>query len=391
MLTLIIQIVKERRFSGLSPSECLQRELVHKLSTGDATRSQLVKSLPRDFSKIDKLQQVLDRIAAYSNPSGMNQGTYKLRTPYWKELDLYHPRWNSKELQVAEERYMQFCNASALTSQLPKWTKIYPPLGGIAKIATCKTVLQIVRAVVFYAVFSDKSNASCAPDDVLLTALHLLYLALDICYMHRGSGDCSCYGDDVIPILALASEELSLSKYGDQSLLSLLVLLMRKYRKENDFVEAGIFDLSSLIGSLLEKFAELQYECKIKLQDLAPDVVNQLAQSVSTGDTNNLEFVPDSDKCKAKARERQAAKMGKMRAQQSEFLKSIDSSAEAGAGDSNLGKERSDPDVRCNYEEATQVICSLCHDPNSKSPLSYLILLQGMIDLSRRLDMRVMR
>ncbi|KAF3670823.1 putative E3 ubiquitin-protein ligase UBR2-like isoform X2 [Capsicum annuum] len=376
MLTLIIQIVKERRFSGLSPSECLQRELVHKLSTGDATRSQLVKSLPRDFSKIDKLQQVLDRIAAYSNPSGMNQGTYKLRTPYWKELDLYHPRWNSKELQVAEERYMQFCNASALTSQLPKWTKIYPPLGGIAKIATCKTVLQIVRAVVFYAVFSDKSNASCAPDDVLLTALHLLYLALDICYMHRGSGDCSCYGDDVIPILALASEELSLSKYGDQSLLSLLVLLMRKYRKENDFVEAGIFDLSSLIGSLLEKFAELQYECKIKLQDLAPDVVNQLAQSVSTGDTNNLEFVPDSDKCKAKARERQAAKMGKMRAQQSEFLKSIDSSAEAGAGDSNLGKERSDPDVRCNYEEATQVICSLCHDPNSKSPLSYLILLQ---------------
>lgn len=73
MLTLIIQIVKERRFSGLSPSECLQRELVYKLSTGDATRSQLVKSLPRDLSKIDKLQEVLDRIAVYSNPSGMNQ------------------------------------------------------------------------------------------------------------------------------------------------------------------------------------------------------------------------------------------------------------------------------------------------------------------------------
>lgn len=73
MLTLIIQIVKERRFSGLSLSECLQRELVYKLSTGDATRSQLVKSLPRDLSKIDKLQEVLDRIAVYSNPSGMNQ------------------------------------------------------------------------------------------------------------------------------------------------------------------------------------------------------------------------------------------------------------------------------------------------------------------------------
>ncbi|XP_049375303.1 E3 ubiquitin-protein ligase PRT6 isoform X1 [Solanum verrucosum] len=376
MLTLIIQIVKERRFSGLSPSECLERELVYKLSTGDATRSQLVKSLPRDLSKIDRLQEVLDRVAVYSNPSGINQGMYKLRTPYWKELDLYHPRWNSKELQVAEERYMQFCNVSALTSQLPKWTKIYPPLGGIAKIATCKTVLQIVRAIVFYAVFSDKSNASRAPDGVLLTALHLLSLGLDICYMHRGSGDHSCFGDDDIPIVALANEELSLSKYGDQSLLSLLVLLMRKYRKENDFVEAGIFNLSSMIGSLLKKFAELQSGCKMKLQDLAPEVVNQLSQSVSTGDTKNLESVSDSDKRKAKARERQAAIMEKMRTQQSKFLKSIDFSAEAAPDDSKLGKERSDSDVRRNYEEATQVICSLCHDPNSKSPLSYLILLE---------------
>ncbi|KAK6779288.1 hypothetical protein RDI58_021472 [Solanum bulbocastanum] len=376
MLTLIIQIVKERRFSGLSSSECLERELVYKLSTGDATRSQLVKSLPRDLSKMDRLQEVLDRVAVYSNPSGINQGMYKLRTPYWKELDLYHPRWNSKELQVAEERYMQFCNVSVFTSQLPKWTKIYPPLGGIAKIATCKTVLQIVRAIVFYAVFSDKSNASRAPDGVLLTALHLLSLALDICYMHRGSGDHSCFGDDVIPIVALASEELSLSKYGDQSLLSLLVLLMRKYRKENDFVEAGIFKLSSMIGSLLKKFAELQSGCKMKLQDLAPEVVNQLSQSVSTGDTKNLESVSDSDKRKAKARERQAAIMEKMRAQQSKFLKSIDFSAEAASDDSKLCKERSDSDVRRNYEVATQVICSLCHDPNSKSPLSYLILLE---------------
>lgn len=234
---------------------------------------------------------------------------YKLRTPYWKELDLYHPRWNSKELQVAEERYMQFCNVPALTSQLPKWTKIYPPLGGIAKIATCKTVLQIVRAVVFYAVFSNESNASRAPDGVLLAALHLLSLALDICYMHRGSGDHTCFGDDVIPILTLASEELSLNNYGDQSLLSLLVLLMRKYRKENNFMETGNVDLSSMIGSLLKKFAELQSGCKIKLQDLAPEVVNQLAQSVSIDDTNNLESVSDSDKRKAKARERQAAIM----------------------------------------------------------------------------------
>lgn len=73
MLTLIIQVVKERRFCGLTPSECLQRELIYKLSTGDATHSQLVKSLPRDLSKVGALQEILDTIAVYSNPSGMNQ------------------------------------------------------------------------------------------------------------------------------------------------------------------------------------------------------------------------------------------------------------------------------------------------------------------------------
>lgn len=76
MLKLIIQIVQERRFSGLSPAENLRRELIHKLATGDATRSQLVKSLPRDLSKFDKLQEILDSVAVYSNPSGFNQVSF---------------------------------------------------------------------------------------------------------------------------------------------------------------------------------------------------------------------------------------------------------------------------------------------------------------------------
>lgn len=73
MLTLIIQIVKERRFSGLTTAECLKRELIYKLSIGDATHSQLVKSLPRDLSKFEQLQDILDTVAVYSNPSGFNQ------------------------------------------------------------------------------------------------------------------------------------------------------------------------------------------------------------------------------------------------------------------------------------------------------------------------------
>lgn len=73
MLTFLIQLVKERQYCGLSTVDNLKREIIYKLCTSDVTRSQLVKSLPRDLSKNENLQQVLDSLAVYSNPSGMKQ------------------------------------------------------------------------------------------------------------------------------------------------------------------------------------------------------------------------------------------------------------------------------------------------------------------------------
>ncbi|XP_024965877.1 E3 ubiquitin-protein ligase PRT6 isoform X3 [Cynara cardunculus var. scolymus] len=380
MLNLVIQIVKERRFCGLTTAQCLQRELIYKLSTGNATHSQLVKSLPRDLSKVDQFQQILDTVAEYTYPSGIKQGMYKLRLAYWKELDLYHPRWNSRDLQVAEERYLRFCDVSALTNQLPKWTKIYPPLNGLARVATCKTVLKIIRAVLFYALFTDKLMASRAPDGVLITALHLLSLALDTSQRQIECGDQSSHVDNSIPLLAFAGEEISTGfndGYDNQSLLSLLVSLMRINKKENmyNFVESGGFDLSSMIKNLLQKFAELHSGCLTKLQILAPEVVNQLSHSRPSGNANNGASISDSDKRKAKARERQAAIMEKMKAQQSKFMENINLTADNGLNDSNDAEESSS-DIANDLDGPEQVTCSLCHDANSKTPVSFLILLQ---------------
>ena len=244
----------------------------------------------------------------------MSQGMYSLRRAYWKELDLYHPRWNPRDLQFAEDRYSRFCNVSALTTQLPKWTKIYQPLNGISRIATCNVVLQIVRAVLFYAVFTNKGAASRAPDGVLLTALHLLSLALDICSVQKEVSDRSCCNEDSIPLLVSAGEEISVGAHngsGEYSLLSLLVLLMGKHKGENpdNFMDAVNCNLSSWIESLLKKFAEMDSECMAKLQKLAAEVVNHLLQSNANGDTNAFGSASDGEKRKAKARERQAAVM----------------------------------------------------------------------------------
>ncbi|KAF8042407.1 hypothetical protein BT93_A0898 [Corymbia citriodora subsp. variegata] len=376
MLTLIIQIVKERRFCGQTTAESLRRELVYKLATGDATRSQLVRSLPRDLAKFEGLQEVLDTIASYSNPSGLNQGTYSLKWPCWKELDLYHPRWNSRELQLAEERYARFCSVSALTAQLPRWTCIYAPLRGIAGIATCRVTLQLIRSVLFYAVFSDKARDSRAPDGVLIVALHLLSLAIDICFQQRESGDRTWLSRDQNSMLSFVAEEINEgSSYGvgKLSLLSLLVLLMKLHKRERvgNRMDAYGSDLSNLIESLLKRIAEIDPYCMNELQQLAPGVFNQVPQSILDSDSGSSGSHSNEGKHRAKARERQAAIMARMRAEQSKFLASIAtdeglSSAEEATRSAAVNETR----------ESVQDVCSLCHDSNPENPLSFLIFLQ---------------
>ncbi|KAF6137786.1 hypothetical protein GIB67_040494 [Kingdonia uniflora] len=376
MLTLIIQIIKERRFCGLSQAECLQRELIYKLAIGDATHSQLVKSLPHEISKNNELRKILDAVAVYATPSGLKQGKYSLRETCWKELDLYHPRWNSRDLQVAEERYLWFCKVSALNAQLPRWTKVFQPLNGISQIATSKAVLKILRAVLFYAVFADKSRT---PDGVLFAALHLLSLALDICCLGSRSSD--EYSPP--PLLEFAGEAIAINgsdRMKPQSLLSLLVSLMRMHMKEKvtNFVEAGHCDVSSLIENLLKRFAKLSVDCMIELHKLAPELVCHLSHSQSTleSESHNPGSTSNADERKAKARERQAAILAKMKVAQSKFMATLKSTS---TDEVDVSKSKQEVFMSENdhiVEEQAPFLCSLCRDPDSRCPVSFLILLQ---------------
>jgi hypothetical protein len=63
----------------------------------------------------------------------------------------------------------------------------------------------------------------------------------------------------------------------------------------------------------------------------------------------------------------------KMRAEQSKFLARMDSAVDEG---SKSGQVASSSDVEDDSEHTAEVVCSLCHDPDSKDPMSFLILLQ---------------
>jgi hypothetical protein len=82
---------------------------------------------------------------------------------------------------------------------------------------------------------------------------------------------------------------------------------MEKNENVDNFFDSSSCNLSSLIASILKKFAEIDSGCMAKLQQLAPEVVNDISQSKPSSDTNISGSASDSEKRKAKARERQAA------------------------------------------------------------------------------------
>lgn len=65
-----------------------------------------------------------------------------------------------------------------------------------------------------------------------------------------------------------------------------------------------------------------------------------------------------------------------MRAQQSKFMASVKSPADECLDATKAVLEVSSSDAGPESVDSEQVICSLCHDPKSRSPLSFLILLQ---------------
>ncbi|KAM7255782.1 hypothetical protein ACFE04_011523 [Oxalis oulophora] len=69
MLTLIIQILQERRFCGLTISQILKKELIYKLAIEDTNFWKLVKAVPRDLSQIDQLKEFFDATVIFTGPS----------------------------------------------------------------------------------------------------------------------------------------------------------------------------------------------------------------------------------------------------------------------------------------------------------------------------------
>ncbi|XP_024369767.1 E3 ubiquitin-protein ligase PRT6 isoform X2 [Physcomitrium patens] len=413
LLVMMIRLVSERGYCGLTEVEALRRELVLRLAVGDATHSALLKALPPRLQESKRVQECLNAVATYRNPSGMQQGKYVLRESCWCELDLYHPRWIPRELQLAEDRYLRACKTPAVIAQLPRWKQPFKQMQNLGRIIISRRVHDMLRSIFFHAAFAENLSKSRAPEGLLLSALHLLALALDVCVAYKlAVGDTVCgaksticpsldlnvysdgaststgdYAEDVPPLLLGSVEKVEVALEDgstmeeDQSMLSLLVLLLRKNNTGDTMTTSAIgnYNIGGLIKSLLRRFGELNQNCMSEIELLAPEILERTSttgatQQVDGSGGNSCEddsSVSELTRTRALARERQAAAMAKMKAAQERFFVNYRSEEEADAKRTRESEEGNDDTLK-----ETQVHCALCRDSASASPLCFLVFTQ---------------
>ena len=278
------------------------------------------------------------------------QGKYFLRDDCWCELDLYHPRWSPRELQLAEDRYLRACKAPAVFAQLPRWRQPFKELQSLGRIIISSRVHDMLRSVFFHAAYAENLSESRSPEGLLFSALHLLALALDVCTSYQKkkeaeetvtgapsssndlnirSDGCSTPNDsdveDIPPLLLGSVERVKVQREDgtmmeeQQSMLSILIILLRKNNTGDSMgtSDIGNYSVGGLIKTLLRRFGELNQKCMGELELLDSEIFQCISPSGAacwaggSGDINRKDdaLVSELDRTRAMARERQAAVM----------------------------------------------------------------------------------
>ncbi|KJE91113.1 ubiquitin ligase E3 [Capsaspora owczarzaki ATCC 30864] len=92
--SLLITMLSERTFLGMSFGEYVRMEIIHRLAVDDFTHSSLTESLPHRVGADEQFDEILKQVADYHAPANtafsMRQGFYSLRRECWDEVDLAH-------------------------------------------------------------------------------------------------------------------------------------------------------------------------------------------------------------------------------------------------------------------------------------------------------------
>mmetsp|Transcript_3143 Transcript_3143/g.11325 ORF Transcript_3143/g.11325 Transcript_3143/m.11325 type:complete len:2016 (+) Transcript_3143:228-6275(+) len=178
LLTFLLNIAAERSCACTDTGMLLKQELIRRLAVGDATHSELMKTLPsRLLDKDSQTHPVLQEVAEFKHPAGLSQGQYSLRKESWKYLDLHQSRWLQRDLQRAEERYLEACGHAAVVQRFPSWQGVPELLARLAKVFISNPLRHILAKVLSLRL----QGSPLVDDECCFKALHLLALGVRMC------------------------------------------------------------------------------------------------------------------------------------------------------------------------------------------------------------------
>lgn len=281
----ILLLAERTNAAGLSPLECIRREVIHMLCLGPCSYSDLTKRMSEQYSDDPALDRVLATVADFRPPRGVSdQGKYTLRPQFYAEVDPYFSRYNRNQREEAEESACK-----ELKKQSGNDSVVLPPRpleitkGPFVKLAS---VLgdDVLHQTLFFAILNGKGRGEDFSETLVDEAVYLCMLALQ---------------EEPLKFSRFALERELVAKPAASTLVELLAKVEDDSRfKPVHHKIAWCFDrLREQVGPKVDEFRQA------KLAD---------------------EAVRAAEAKKAAAKARQAAIMAQFAQQQQSFLDTVD-------------------------------------------------------------------
>ncbi|KAK3259406.1 hypothetical protein CYMTET_31597 [Cymbomonas tetramitiformis] len=172
---LLAVLGRERSLTGnMDQVQLLRRELLNWLCVGDQTHTQLTSSVCPLLTHSPHLDEQLNAVATYTQPKLQGRGRYTLRPECWREFDPFFPHFTRAELQEALHR------AHAAKLWHPEWQldpRTTPPaaLMGYQSFLSCEAAASLIRRCLNYAL--DFRGRQSVPEELAIYALQMLACA----------------------------------------------------------------------------------------------------------------------------------------------------------------------------------------------------------------------
>eukprot|EP00116_Pleurobrachia_bachei_P000505 sb/3460767/ len=192
MLNLLLQLVYQRMYMGLSEESMVHLELVTKLTMGDFTHSQLTDHLPEKpgMSELTELfDEVLSKVSDYKQPTNdsgsLTQGIYALKPDLWKSdfqpLHVMLRGSYKRGYQLAMDKYKGWYQSRIKKKVQGLWPPFRAPLELNTQFKTLYRLLRskTLHAVLFTVLYKALNEKDSVNDNMVYLTFYLVDLAID--------------------------------------------------------------------------------------------------------------------------------------------------------------------------------------------------------------------